>query len=532
MTKTILLILLLAPGFFTSNRVIAQSWNTTEQEAVEAFEQRDFEKALARAESLLALDSQRVDALFIGGESARNLGANDLAEIYLSRIPNQAKKGRYAITDLRLAEINVARGKCEEGNRFFRRYLALCPDPDDLFARYVEEKVKACTGVQTSVKTQVNVDIRPLGKNINTPFSDHAPVRYADKMYFTTPVSTGQDGRQVNRIFTAIRDEPAQPFVENPKQTDLQISNVALTPNADRIYYTLCKDADVLSQNKCEIWFRDKSYEGFWEHPVRLPRHINLPDFTTTQPNIGFDRSSNKKMLYFVSNRPGGKGKLDIWCSVIERDGTFGEPYPLPINTPDDDVTPYFFTPTQTIYFSSNTASGEGGFDIYKAEKTAMSTWTQPQNLEAPLNTPYDETYFILHHGSHAGYFSSNRPNPGCPDAGTACKNFDLYEVRMFALLDLSVYNAADSSALSGSNVELIDMTTGQTDTTLIKMPGSASSLVLGLGHAYRLIVSQSGYYPVYEEIDTQRLNFSSRRDAQVFMKPMKKNIPHDVFRD
>jgi hypothetical protein len=416
----------------------------------------------------------------------------------------------------------VSLGKCAEANRSLQRYQVLCPLADDIFVLHVQEKVDACSGAQPAAQPVSAAQVKPLASNINTPFPDIAPQRFADKMYFTTVMSYSGGRRKVNRIFTAIKDEPARPFPENPKEVDIHATNVALTPNADRIYYTLCKDDSIATQEKCEIWYRDRTYEGEWGHPVRLPRHINLPGFTTTQPNVGYDAPSNNKLLFFVSNRPGSKGGLDIWYTIIKLDGSFEEPVCLPVNTEADDITPYFFTPSQTLYFSSNQPGGQGGFDIYRTDKAATQSWTRPQNLEAPLNTPYDEHYFCLHQGSHTGYFSSNRPNAACPDANVYCQNFDLYEVSLFATLDISIFNAVDSSALTGSTVELIDMATGKIDTTVARLPGHHSKLLLGLGKTYRIIVSQPGYYPVYSELNTQGKKFSARLEDRFYLKSMR----------
>ena len=504
-------------------RVDAQSLSKVEKEAIEAFDKRDFQKALTSAEALLSANNQRVDVLFIAAESAHNLRKFDLAEIYFSRINPANRIGRYSVTDLRLAEIKAATGKCEEAKRFYQNYLLINPDPNDLFSRIVKEKIDNCKVSTPLVQSNVsNFNIKPLGKNINTPYHDIAPQRYADKIYFTTAVPVDGNMKPVNRIFYAVREESPKPFVETPKLPGLQVANAALTPEADRIYYTICKDENFTTQEQCEIWYRDRTYEGAWSYQVRLPRHINLAGYTATQPNIGFDRPSNKQILYFVSNRPGGKGKLDIWSSVIERDGTFGEPVCLPFNTMDDEVTPFFFSPNQSLYFSSNSSQGLGGHDVYIAGKAATGNWTRPQILEG-INTAFDEIYFYLHQGSHTGYFASNRPNAGCPEPITACRNFDLYEVHTFSMLDVSVFNAVDSTALTGSTLELMDLGTGFIDTTCVRIPVNNTKLGIGTGKAYRLIVSQPGYYPVYADIEPQQVSFLTHFEKKVFLKPMRK---------
>ena len=69
--------------------------------------------------------------------------------------------------------------------------------------------------------------------------------------------------------------------------------------------------------------------------------------------------------LYFASTRPGGVGKSDIWkCKVkIKDDGMleFSEPVNMgtPINTADDEQSPFIHADNHTLFFSSK---GHKGF--------------------------------------------------------------------------------------------------------------------------------------------------------------------------
>ena len=64
----------------------------------------------------------------------------------------------------------------------------------------------------------------------------------------------------------------------------------------------------------------------------------------------------------------------------------------------------------RTLYFSSNTTKGIGGFDIYKASfNDFKKEWNKPQNLGLPINSPRDDHYFRLSRDGSLGYFSSSR---------------------------------------------------------------------------------------------------------------------------
>lgn len=85
---------------------------------------------------------------------------------------------------------------------------------------------------------------------------------------------------------------------------------------------------------------------------VKLPVTVNQPRYTSTQPCIT-SSGPDGYMLYYVTNRPEGAGKLDIWKAARSTNGVYATPANLGniINTSDDDVSP-FITPKHTsLYF-------------------------------------------------------------------------------------------------------------------------------------------------------------------------------------
>lgn len=529
---TLWLLALLLIGVAPTDYLAGQTLNATEKLALEAFDQGDFQAALTHAQALLSIDNSRIDALFMAGQSAFQTGRFDLAEIYFSRIPELNRTGLYTATNLRLAEMSIMQDKCVEAKRLYEAFQQNNLNSEDLFSKTIKEKIEQCQKKEEPAPELVQVEdvqkinIRALEENVNTPKNEIALQRYADKLYFTRAIMLEGSQKPVNRIFTVVRGEPPRPFVENPKQISLQVGNPALTPKADRIYYSICKDSDYTKQEQCQIWYRDRTYDGAWSHPIALPKHINLSGFTATQPNIGFDILSNQEILYFVSDRPGGRGKMDIWATEVRRDGSFGEPINLDCNSPDDDVTPFFHPQEKSLYFSSNREEGLGGFDVYVTEKAVANTWTTPKNLKE-VNSTFDDLYFYLHQSSHKAYLSSNRPTSACPDPAASCQNFDLYEVKSFSSLPISVFNAVDSIELKGCNIELMDVETGRIDTTIVGLRTNSAQIPISAGKSFRLIISKPNYYPLFDEIKSQRFNFHSLPEKKVYLIPMQKeSIP------
>jgi hypothetical protein len=273
------------------------------------------------------------------------------------------------------------------------------------------------------------VKIFRLGENINSVYFDGAPLRYADKLYFTSARPEGKTSRGLSRLYTSIQQGPSRLHEINPSQAEVQAGQIALTPDAGRLYYTLCRDGED-GKTLCEIYYRERTYEGDWQAPKKLPGHVNLKGYTSTQPTTGRDRTLGKDVLFFSSDRPGGKGGMDIWCSVVERNGEFGEPFPLPFNTAGDEVTPFFHMQSQTLFFSSNGLQSFGGFDIFKINRTGKESWSEPGNMGWPLNSSRDELYYTYHTGSDRAYFASNRPGVLCADPEKGCRETDIFEAQ------------------------------------------------------------------------------------------------------
>lgn len=111
----------------------------------------------------------------------------------------------------------------------------------------------------------------------------------------------------------------------------------------------------------------------------------NSPDLNTAQQDGCPISSPDGLSLYLASNRPGGRGGLDIWVSTrATTSSPWGAPQNLgePVNSVADDFCP---TPVGKggLFFVSREplpgACGQG--DIYFTHRTAAGTWVEPERL-------------------------------------------------------------------------------------------------------------------------------------------------------
>jgi len=162
-------------------------------------------------------------------------------------------------------------------------------------------------------------------------------------------------------------------------------------------YFTVCD-----KQGNCKIVIRNYKKQITEE----LNSNINLVNSTNTQPHFAIH--NQQKVMYFASNRKGGFGGMDIWLSIINKEGNYGTPINAgdKINSEFDEITPFFNSFEDALYFSSNRNNGVGGFDIYTSDGK-LNIWEKPINA-IQFNTKQDEMY-LSYYEQKKGYFASNR---------------------------------------------------------------------------------------------------------------------------
>jgi outer membrane protein OmpA-like peptidoglycan-associated protein len=209
--------------------------------------------------------------------------------------------------------------------------------------------------------------------------------------------------------------------------SDLDVANSSHHPQSEYMYFTRC--ATVTGKRKCDL-YRVKNNAS--EPAEILPEPINHSISSTTQPALGKD-NGGRLVLYFVSDREGGKGRKDIWYASFDSvTNSFVNPQNAgsKINTRMDEATPFFEDRTQALYFSSNGWPGMGGYDIFKNIGSAKE-WGEVKNIGYPLNSPADDLYYILNAKRDGGFLTSNRDggfsikHPNCCD--------DIYEFKQKA---------------------------------------------------------------------------------------------------
>lgn len=434
--------------------VHAQSGRAYEQAGDEAVKRKDFGAAIQQYGAALERKTEDADLIWKYAECARSLHSYPLAEKMYRQLAVPAKRKKMPpLLGYRLGEVLKNQGKYPEAIIAFEQFISENPaGAEAAFFDRARAEIEACRWAGKQTPPTPLVEVVNAGKGINSPFSDFAPYLSGDTLYFSSYRFDKRGDKKIPRtkltkVMYSVRNGRAREVSRGFPTTDTaHIAHTAMLGNGHFLFVNLCKNLNA-SDIRCELYLVIKDIRGRWGEPLRLPEPINLPGYTTTQPSVSFDPVSEQLNLWFASDRPGGKGNLDIWYMPLDtnwfcpcnvpvsnrkppRLPRFDQPVNLnAANTPENDVTPFYFAPDRTLFFSSEGRQGLGGYDIFKTKQDSAG-FSTPENVGPGLNSSYNDLYFVLRPDGKNGYLSSNRPGSQYLDENNkACCN-DIFIAR------------------------------------------------------------------------------------------------------
>lgn len=198
------------------------------------------------------------------------------------------------------------------------------------------------------------------------PIPDRRPIALTAEMFFSTrPTSDRLSGKKINEGWSPAKRIPT----DASRIAEFTRGSQALS--SDRIIFAAERDLSTTTARGTsylfDLWEMIRTIDGF-----SLPQplvEVNEKDAWDSQPAL----SADGKVLFFVSDRAGGMGGLDIWYSVRDATGRWQKPKLVPnINTPGDELSPHCGADGK-FYYASNwdyekNEIGKTGRDIYRAD--------------------------------------------------------------------------------------------------------------------------------------------------------------------
>lgn len=512
-----LLIILLVCSFSNLN---GQTLKQYEKKAQEAYEERNYSGALAYYQILLEINPERTDALFYGGESARQMRAFQVAESLFERIPDTSKTGVFYLTDFRLANVKKGLRKYDEAIVNYQKFLENENGNNELLTRRAKEELEYCEWALDHLDNAAPIDVVKYDTTINTYKTDFAPLKYGNTLFYTSAWEEDEKN-PITKIFCSVNETAGVPIAENATGKNQHTSHTAFGRNGTRMYYTICtEDEGFVNEFDCKIYFRDKTDIGTWGEPIALPKTINLPGYTATQPATRWDSENGNEILYFSSNRPGTLGGMDIWETTILKDTVCTTPVRLDsINTEFDDMTPYYHEESNSLFFSSGGHQTLGGLDIFRSTLT-YEGWSSPENMGYPINSSYDDLYYSFNSEVAQAHFASNRPEAYCDDPMKGCTCDDIFYYNIDVNLDVLTFNEISKAALAGARVELKNLTDNIVDTFIINDVSNDFHFPLVIEKEYLVTATKTDYETATVEVNTKGIIYPTVLKESLFLRP------------
>ncbi len=435
-------------------------------------------------------------------------------------------------------------GKYTQARDMFKRFSKNYQGADALkMKKWARVESDGCSFALKETAGDQNLKLVHLGKEVNSNYADQAPAYRNDVLYFASIHSdtvlwmnkdmsdSKKDGMLMKLYTSKVSGESYEPAerVKTFDQTGKHISNGSFSNDGTKFFYTIC-DGGLLKPN-CDIYMSQLDGTD-WDPGKKLNDEINLKGVTNTQPFLAKESGGNE-VLYFVSDREGGKGGLDIWYAPLSKKGEFGAPKNAgnKINTDRDEVTPFWDTKTNTLYFSSNGWINMGGYDIFKSQSEGAGKYSTAENLGAPFNSPCNDYYYRFGKSNADGYLVSNRPGIFSVRGKTCCD--DIFEYKYVHKIDLAVKGRVfDETTRQPIPAAVVSLSLQSKDNTGGDVVLNTDSLQdtgpylfnLNPEKLYKVTGTKDGYFTASQTFNTKGAVKSDTMVVDIYLKKLEKN--------
>ncbi|HRI78078.1 MAG TPA: OmpA family protein [Cyclobacteriaceae bacterium] len=263
-----------------------------------------------------------------------------------------------------------------------------------------------------------------MGEEINSKMEDYGPtIGNVDNLILFT------SKRNKHSLSDRKYDEDLfySAFVDgawsSPKEfksinTSYNEGSACLSLDGKYLFFSRCDTPESLGN--CDLYSAERSSDSTWTNVKNLGPKINSSGWDS-HPSL----THSGDTLFFASNRIGSFGLSDIYYSVKDAKGNWGQALnagPI-INTLNSEASPFFHHKFNVLYFSSNGQPlNFGDFDIYKSHRF-NNFWSEPRNIGPLVNGAGSEFYFTIDSESKELYYARSEAEDK--------KNLDLFSFKV-----------------------------------------------------------------------------------------------------
>mgnify|MGYP006275573159 CR=1 FL=1 len=307
----------------------------------------------------------------------------------------------------------------------FNQYSAIPPKEGVIrvsVKRYIEEcrQEKARLNEIKNKRNQTTpsgIQVINFGPVVNSENDDLSPIQYNNKLIFTSSSSFDYVFNEYIRkpyqtIYEGDEFQEPKPLVDIPYDKGLVVD-----PNWHQHISSMTIDGDLATViYEGDIWIVEKKGQN-WAEPRELARKVNRSRDNAYAALSG----KGDRMVLVLQDRK--TKKYNLYQTVKNAEGEWKEPIKLNsnINSDNNEHYPYISADGYTLYFSSDKPGGKGKYDIYKSQLQENNEWGPAKLLKSPINSSGNDITYKHYKAINKAYFSSDR-------AG-GFGQYDLYEV-------------------------------------------------------------------------------------------------------
>ncbi len=418
--KILLIFLTIFTLVLSSDILSAQSYHTTSKKAIKYFEMArleflndDYDESLIYIEKALKYDVDFTDAILLKAELGLELGDDSSAMASFERV-FEVDSMSFPKSAISLSKLYSKHFLFEKSIDILNWYLSL-DNQKEILRELAEKELELANFRKMLYENPVTYEPQNIGNTVNTSADEYVNQYYVaeNKLIFTRRMiseTNVDENVYVSTIIDSTFLLPKKLLNNIETYGDIGASNISADGN--EIFFSACSWSD--GMGSCDIYYIN-NIDGKWSEP------INLKSVNTTEWESQACLSYDGRELFFVrSNKH--LGTSDIYVSNRDDSGRWSEAYRLDsvINTEGNEMAPFLHHDGKTLFFSSDTHLGMGGFDLFVSYRNDNNEWSKPLNLGYPLNTEGDEINLVVSNDATTAFVSTNR--------SSGFGRYDIYE--------------------------------------------------------------------------------------------------------
>ena len=394
--------------------------------ADEQYVKGDYYYALEYYKKALEKDSNSIQLLWKYAETLRAYKDYSEAESYYAKVYAREQTTIFPNSLLNLALMQKQNGRYKQALKTFKLSAKkLEKKKNSAFHSKSLREIESCKwAIDNLLDSSDFAPLIHLPETVNTYDAEFGHTIKDNRLIFSAlKADSSNNAEEVydrayrTKLYYSDRNGLGE-FQKSEINTDLFHSNLnygngSFSLDGTKYYFSICEDDDF--KYTCKIVVAQKN-DSIWVVTDTLGIQINEKGANSTMPF--YTRIDEKEVLLFSSNRKGGNGGMDLWYAESIDGLSFKEALNIGVlNSVENEVTPFYDTTRNRLFFSSTWHDGFGGYDVHFSNYID-GLFSSPLNVGNPINSPANDLYYFSHHDSI--YVSSNKKggyyskNPTC----------------------------------------------------------------------------------------------------------------------